>query len=88
MGTIAARDCLRILQLTEQVTAAALMAACQGVELRLALNGANPLSGGLLQTYQSLRKISPALKEDRALENELRQLIAAMQQQQLPVYGR
>ena len=88
MGTIAARDCLRILQLTEQVTAAVLMAACQGVELRLALSGADPLSGGLLETYQSLREISPALKEDRALESELRQLIAAIQKQQLPVYGR
>ena len=88
MGTIAARDCLRVLQLTEQVTAAVLMAACQGVELRLELNRAAPLTGGLLKTYQSLRDISPALKEDRALESELRQLIAAIQKQQLPIYGR
>ena len=88
MGTIAARDCLRVLQLTEQVTAAVLMAACQGVELRLELSGADPLSGGLLETYQSLREISPALGEDRALESELRQLIAAIQTQQLPIYGR
>jgi histidine ammonia-lyase len=35
MGTIAARDCLRVLQLTEQVASAALLATCQGVELRI-----------------------------------------------------
>ena len=31
MGTIAARDCMRILQLTEQVAAAALLAMSQGI---------------------------------------------------------
>ncbi|MHC4393704.1 MAG: HAL/PAL/TAL family ammonia-lyase, partial [Planctomycetota bacterium] len=35
MGTIAARDALRILELTEQTTAATLLAAVQGVELRI-----------------------------------------------------
>ena len=34
MGTIAARDCLRILELTEQVAAACLLACVQAVELR------------------------------------------------------
>ena len=34
MGTIAARDCLRVLELTEQVCAAMLVAARQGVALR------------------------------------------------------
>ncbi len=34
MGTIAARDALRVLELTEQVAAAALLAANQGVWLR------------------------------------------------------
>ena len=34
MGTIAARDCIRILELTEQVAAAVLLAVVQGVELR------------------------------------------------------
>src|SRR5690606_16420463 len=39
MGTIAARDCLRVLQLTEQVAAAALLATAQGVELRCRRDG-------------------------------------------------
>ncbi len=34
MGTIAARDGLRILELTETVAAIGLLAACQAVELR------------------------------------------------------
>lgn len=88
MGTIAARDCLRVLQLTEQVTAAALLAACQGVEQRLEMTGGESLSGGLLETYTALRALSPTLEEDRALESELRQLVEAIQQQQVPVYER
>ncbi len=35
MGTIAARDCLRILQLTEQVASAVLLASVQGLKLRI-----------------------------------------------------
>ena len=34
MGTIAARDCLRVIELTEQVAAALVLATWQGVELR------------------------------------------------------
>jgi histidine ammonia-lyase len=88
MGTIAARDCLRVLQLTEQVTAAALLAACQGAEQRLEMTTGEPLSGGLFETYTALRALSPTLEEDRALEGELRQLVDAIQQQKLPVYER
>ena len=86
MGTIAARDCLRVLQLTEQVTAAALMAACQGVEQRLAFTKGNALQGGLQKTFLELRAISPTLVEDRPLESELRQLIDAIQTQQFTLY--
>src|SRR6201999_1424930 len=35
MGTIAARDALRVLELTEQVAAATLLGALQGVEWRI-----------------------------------------------------
>ena len=38
MGTIAARDCLRVLELTEQVAAALLITVRQGVWLRCRLN--------------------------------------------------
>lgn len=89
MGTIAARDCLRVLQLTEQVQAAVLMAAYQGVQLRMA------------QGELSLTNLSPNLQaflamfgqqfdlvvEDRALEFELRAMVSNIQQRHWPLYS-
>jgi histidine ammonia-lyase len=86
MGTIAARDCLRVLQLTEQVAAAVLLAACQGLELRRQTNAEHLLQGGINTTFQEIRAHHPFLTEDRALEAELRQLIKRIQQQELSLY--
>lgn len=72
MGTIAARDCIRIIELTEQVAAAVLLAAVQGVELRGGLEGLSP---ALQRTFAQVRAHSPTLAEDRALEAELRKLL-------------
>jgi histidine ammonia-lyase len=87
MGTIAARDCLRVLQLTEQVAAAVLLAACQGLELRQqAGNSEHSIEGGIKITFDEIRARHPFLAEDRALEGELRELIARIQQQGLSLY--
>ena len=87
MGTIAARDCLRVLQLTEQVGAAALLAACQGIELRLQKgDNEHALQGGLKTTLDEVRAIAPPLQEDRAMEPELRQLVDRIQQQRFSLY--
>lgn len=72
MGTIAARDALRSLELTEQVAAAALLAAQQGVWLRCNEAGARPLPAPLGGMHEQLAKDFPPLIEDRALEGELR----------------
>jgi len=69
MGTIAARDCMRILELTEQVAAAVLLAAVQGVELRINVDSLSP---ALIKTVTQVREHSPFLATDRALEQELR----------------
>jgi len=69
MGTIAARDCMRILELTEQVAAAMLLAVVQGVELR---GPVETLSPDLQTTCGQLRQHIPFLTTDRALEQELR----------------
>ncbi len=69
MGTIAARDCLRIIELTEQVAAAMLIVVVQGVELRGPDKG---LGQGLKTTCEELRAQVPFLESDRALEQELR----------------
>lgn len=72
MGTIAARDCIRIIELTEQVAAAMLLAVVQGVELR----GSNEcLSPNLQDTCRQLRRHIPFLTTDRAMEQELRHCI-------------
>ncbi len=88
MGTIAARDCLRVLQLTEQVAAAALLSVCQGVELRLqrAQAGAESLAPAIAGMIEQVRQLSPFLDEDRALDKELRAVIGAIQDQHWTLY--
>ena len=54
MGTIAARDCLRVLELTEQVTAALLIATRQGVWLRRKLHPSAGLSAPLVSMLDVL----------------------------------
>jgi histidine ammonia-lyase len=83
MGTIAARDCIRILELSEQVAAAVLFAAVQGAELR---GNLDTLSTALQQTVQSIRDFSPFLNTDRALEHELRACLVHIRQQHWQLY--
>lgn len=88
MGTIASRDCLRVLQLTEQVAAAVLLACCQGLELRIAQNDIRKekLGPQILKTLADVRERSPFITEDRALDKELRQLIDCIQSQTISLY--
>lgn len=83
MGTIAARDCIRILELTEQVAAAALLAVVQGVELR---GNSGNLSPALKNTIEQLRQYSPFLSTDRALEQELRLCLELIRKQHWDLY--
>ncbi len=75
MGTIAARDCLRVQTLTEQVAAATLMAACQGIRLRQheGLETA-ALTAGVRHTLAQVDALFPLLEEDRPLESTLREV--------------
>lgn len=88
MGTIAARDCLRVLQLTEQVTAAMLLGACQGVNLRLRRGEIQrqDLSSAVVTTLDQVAEIFPFLEEDRAMEQILRQTVELIQQQHWVLY--
>lgn len=82
MGTIAARDCLRVLELTEQVAAALTLASVQGVVLRQRLNGVQPaaLTAPVEAFMQSVGEHSAFLSEDRMLENELRKMAGLIRQ--------
>ncbi len=76
MGTIAARDCLRVLELSEQVAAALTLASVQGVKLRQRLpdRAAAELTPAVTTFMHLVSRHSPFLDEDRALESELRAL--------------
>ncbi|MGF6608569.1 histidine ammonia-lyase [Paraburkholderia sp. WSM4175] len=76
MGTIAARDCLRVLELTEQVAAAHTLATVQAVHLRLCIDSATPVPAPLRAFVDDVGARSPFVAEDRALEGELRALTA------------
>ena len=76
MGTIAARDCLRILELTEQVAAAHTLATVQAARLRLRINNTTPIPLPLRKFMASVTAESPFVDEDRALESDLRALTA------------
>lgn len=88
MGTISARDCLRVLQLTEQVIAATLIATVQAVNLRVKQGQLNlaDLSPALRQTVGQVGDAFPFLEQDRALEPCLRDVIAKIQQQHWALY--
>jgi histidine ammonia-lyase len=77
MGTISARDCIRVIELTEQVTAACLIAVGQAVKLRLK---AGELKKEMLKpvedTIHQLYEVFTFIEEDRPLEKELREIIA------------
>jgi histidine ammonia-lyase len=89
MGTIAARDCMRVLQLTEQVAAAALLASCQGLELRLKNNEIHndDVSNKITDLLAEVRTISPFVTEDRALDSELRNMIDGIQNKSWDLYS-
>jgi histidine ammonia-lyase len=74
MGTIAARDCLRMLELTEQVAAALVLATVQAAELRF--RGEAPaLTAACAGFAATVRAYSEFLDEDRPLEGDLRRTI-------------
>jgi len=88
MGTIASRDCMRILELTEQVAAAELIAVCQAVELRERKGQLQPetLSAELYQFKQAILTECEFLGEDRPLESDLRNMVKLIQAQHWNIY--
>jgi histidine ammonia-lyase len=88
MGAIAARDCLRVLELTEQVAAAMLLATVQGLALRQregihALDRLAPEARGF---FMALQEKLPFIEEDLALDGILRDLVKGIQDQRWSLY--
>jgi histidine ammonia-lyase len=88
MGTIAARDCLRVLELTEQVAAAQVLAVYQGValrerqgELRVAA-----LAPEVRAFIEAVGERFEVLEEDRRLDNTLAGMVNAIRAQAWRLY--
>jgi len=75
MGTIAARDCTRVLELTEQVAAGLLITVRQAVWLRCRLSSAVSPSPALQAMTDALSADIAVIEEDRRLEPDLRLLL-------------
>ena len=88
MGTIASRDCLRVLQLTEQVTSASLLAATQALVLRERQGELSDkeLSVELKTMRDAVLSEFEFVNEDRPLEHDLRNFIEKIQQQHWTLY--
>jgi len=86
MGTIAARDCLRVLELTEQVVAALLITVRQGVWLRSVQNPALQLQPTVQHMQQQLSADIAPIVEDRRLEPDLRLMLDRIGQQHWNLY--
>jgi histidine ammonia-lyase len=86
MGTIAARDCLRVLELTEQVAAAMLITARQGVALRQRIDPRAKLDGAAAHMYADLCQRIALVDEDRALDGELQALVDAIRGEHWALY--
>lgn len=82
MGTIAARDCLRILQLVEQVQAAHILVSCQAIAVRESLEGQKINMGKeAAQFVDSVLSDFELVREDRPLEADLRRFVGHIQKQ-------
>jgi len=71
MGTIAARDCRRILELSETVSAILLLADCQALELR-----GDTSDGRARALRETVRKTVPALDADRRQDLDIESVLA------------
>ncbi len=81
MGTIAARDCLRILELTETVAAIATLALCQAVDLRGAVN----CHRRSLAMHAAVRAVVPMVDADRRQDHDIAAVLAMHRNGALPI---
>ena len=80
MGSIAARESLRILDLTEAVAAIALLAVCQCVDLR----GSAP-SRASRRLHEAVRKHVPMLRADRRQDADITRIVDLVRARALPL---
>lgn len=84
MGTIAARDCMRVLELTEQVAAASLFAFTQAVTLRLEAGEIckESLPKHCVTLLDEVLAVTGVLREDRPTDKVLKALVEKVRNQE------
>ena len=87
LGTIAARDCLRVLELTEQVAAAHVITTRQGVALRTRVTPGANIEGPPAMMLAELAERLPLVDEDRALDRELHMLLGDIRNRRWALYA-
>jgi histidine ammonia-lyase len=87
MGTIAARDAIRVLELTEQVAAATLLAGNQALWLRSRQAPAATLPAALQPMHATLTEDFKPVIDDRALEADLRRCLVDIRTQAWNLYA-
>ncbi|WP_426343218.1 HAL/PAL/TAL family ammonia-lyase [Pseudoduganella sp. R-32] len=87
MGTIAARDCLRVLELTEQVVAALLVTVRQAVWLRCRDHQGVLPESPLAAMQQALAADIAPVEEDRRLEPDLRLMLKRIRSKAWALYA-
>lgn len=85
MGTIAARDALRVIELTHQVLAAHMIATLQAIRIRMKQKRLNEkhLTPNVLSYIASIEKIIPYITQDQPLDMCLRTLVDKIAQNDL-----
>jgi len=81
MGTIAARDCRRIAELSETVAVIGLLAGCQALDLR---DGGSQLPR-LLALRDGVRKAVPTLHADRRQDLDIARVLELLRDDALPL---
>ena len=80
MGSIAARDCQRVLELTETVAAIELLALCQGLDLR-GITGARHRSRAL---HAAVREVAARNDGDRRQDRDIERVLELHRTGRLP----
>jgi histidine ammonia-lyase len=82
MGTIAARDALRIVELTEQVLAISMLAVAQAIDLRVRAGGRCRPRSLLLRDL--VRERAPFVDADRRQDGDIAEMVSMIRNDELP----
>lgn len=85
MGTIAARDCLRILELTETTAAIAALTMAQGLDLRLRAGDGARWGARSRAMHAALRARVAMVDADRRMDHDIAAVLAMLRADELPI---